>query len=236
MQSLAWLLLNWWYKSVYIASSAYICVSTPWHCFGRSLICRVDNKGLNTEPCGTPIFRFILLHTGSRTLAQRSLFDKMKKFCDSPCKKLNRADGEPRQQEIVVDGIECCAQIQSYSSNLSTFIKWYRRSGWFHLLYRMHGSSLVEWFGLNPNCILCKPKVSVLMNAVSCSITTFQWLLGVLAVYLLACNSRQSPDWKVGVIIAHFQSSGKELCSIDKLIKRVMRGIMSLDSTNTLSK
>lgn len=162
-------------------SSAYIRVSTSWRCFGRSLICRVDNKGPNTEPCATPIFP---LHLTAHCI----LFDKMKKFYDSPCEKLNRADREPRRQETVVDGIECCAQIQSYSSSHYTFIKWYGWSGWFHLLYWMRGSILVEWFGLNQNCILCKPKVFVLMNVFSCSITTFQWLLGVLAVYLLACN------------------------------------------------
>lgn len=182
-------MLNWLFLSVYtVVSSAYIGVSISWRCFGWSLICRVDNNRPNTEPCGTPIFHFILLNTGSWTLAHCSLFDKMNKFYDSPCEKLNRADGEPRQQETVVDGIECCAQIQSYSSNHSTFIKWYRWSGWFNLLYWMQGSSLVEWFVLNPNCILCKPKVFVLMNVVSCSITTSQRLLGVLAVYLLACN------------------------------------------------
>lgn len=50
---------------------------------------------------------------------------------------------------------------------------------------------------------------------------------GSILIGLQSLTSRQSPDLKVGVITAHFQSSGKELCFIDKLIKRVMRGKMS---------
>ncbi len=37
---------------------------------------RVNNKGPNTDPCGTPIAHFMLLDSASQTLRHCILFDK----------------------------------------------------------------------------------------------------------------------------------------------------------------